>query len=1138
MKKSLLIYLSIVILCVFILASFSNVISIQNVTAQHQKKIKKKLQQHDFFQNITDFTDQSCLTAAMSSTLSVDDANPAFKIITNEPINRSTNISFLHKTDYFLTPKGIDTSVDEIVPYEQNEPPLNITVTGPSNLSNTTLYYRYSDVNFSNGYLTGISRDDTFRDGVDSNYMNYPNQCIVIDGIAYVVTCYDNALVIVDATNTSDLEEISHTTDGSYLNLPRDIAVTNDSKYCYIIDYTTHSHLTMWDISNKESPMRINQTTFTSEKGMSCILDNSNNYLYVCTQAEVRIVNITNKTSHQMNVMSTFHTGMSSRQIWLATPYKNTLYVSNYDVGYSGYGWFVYNISDKTAPLYVRTLNSSLLVNLGCPIYTQNGFDYFIFEARTHLSLFFIGYLVAWNISSDPNNPTFMWIRNAMTGNGNYSCGGIAMKDGYLFIANKNDNISGYNNGVDVWNITDIESKPTFMFRISGGGAPNYLKMEHELEFDRYGTVETIYGLSQDNDALTSMHLNWSIPLNGWVKYGIDSTYPWSFSFNFTNGTGYYKFFSIGQKSGFPAEDPPLTQDTIAHYTNLQLKANFIYTPENPTAFSKIHFTDTSTAINGTIMSWWWDFGDNYYSDLQNPEHCYCNDGTYNVTLTVTDNYSTANSAQKTISVNTPINNPPNQPSNPNPINDSTDVSVNADLNWMCSDPDGDPLVYDIYFGQSSSPPLVASNISETMFDTGVLMYNTLYYWKIVAWDNNGAYTEGAIWTFTTKASLPPVFGSPTPANGSTSQPVGLTWSIPINDPEGDQFSWTIQCSDGQSNSGTGASNGTKTLSLSGLAYGTTYTMWVNATDPAGSGVYTRNWYTFTTLSDIAPPITIIFFNGTIGENHWYMNPVTITFIATDNLSGVNYTMYKLDEDSWNIYTNPVIVSNDAEHTIKYYSIDNEGNIEDVKSSDFKIDQVPPMTTHSYSGEIGLNGWYISSGTFFLNAIDNTSGVNHTYYKIDSNTWTEYTAPVVLDADGTHTIEYYSVDNAGNEEPVKGPFTFKIDKTPPTITLKKEQIGFFEVKFTAEVNDVTSGIDRVEFSLDGVLQSNDTQSPYEWTWTGIGNHQVTATAFDMAGNSQSQSMSTPYELIQGILSIQFQFIQQILTQKLGKQLLL
>ena len=57
---------------------------------------------------------------------------------------------------------------------------------------------------------------------------------------------------------------------------------------------------------------------------------------------------------------------------------------------------------------------------------------------------------------------------------------------------------------------------------------------------------------------------------------------------------------------------------------------------------------------------------------------------------------------------------------------------------------------------------------------------------------------------------------------------------------------WTIQCSNGQTNSGTGATNGTKTLSLSGLTNNKLYKVWVNATDRTGSGLYTRRWYTFT----------------------------------------------------------------------------------------------------------------------------------------------------------------------------------------------------------------------------------------------------------------------------------------------------
>jgi len=185
---------------------------------------------------------------------------------------------------------------------------------------------------------------------------------------------------------------------------------------------------------------------------------------------------------------------------------------------------------------------------------------------------------------------------------------------------------------------------------------------------------------------------------------------------------------------------------------------------------------------------------------------------------------------------------------------------------------------------------------------------------------------------------------------------------------------------------------------------------------------------------------------------------------------------------------------------------------------------------------MGNNGWYISTVDVIFTATDTQSGVAHTFYKIDSGAWLEYTTPVQIYLDGEHSISYYSADEAGNVETSKTA-TLKIDGTSPAITLVKEKIGLNQVKFTAQVSDETSGINRVEFSLDGVLQYNDTQSPYEWTWTGFGNQTVTATVYDFAGNSMSQSMSTPVEQIQGFNTVQLQMLKLLMGLGLRKQII-
>lgn len=98
------------------------------------------------------------------------------------------------------------------------------------------------------------------------------------------------------------------------------------------------------------------------------------------------------------------------------------------------------------------------------------------------------------------------------------------------------------------------------------------------------------------------------------------------------------------------------------------------------------------------------------------------------------------------------INHPPYEPREPFPSNGSTDVSINVTLSWIGGDPDpGDIVTYDVYFGISSTPDKVVSNQSNTTFSVESLSYLTTYYWRIVSWDNHGAYTEGKLWEFTTK---------------------------------------------------------------------------------------------------------------------------------------------------------------------------------------------------------------------------------------------------------------------------------------------------------------------------------------------------------------------------------------------------
>ena len=74
-------------------------------------------------------------------------------------------------------------------------------------------------------------------------------------------------------------------------------------------------------------------------------------------------------------------------------------------------------------------------------------------------------------------------------------------------------------------------------------------------------------------------------------------------------------------------------------------------------------------------------------------------------------------------------------------------------LRWGGADADtGDVVSYDLYFGTTPTPPLIALNQTETEWFGArqVLPSGTRFYWKVIARDRSGATTEGPLWGFST----------------------------------------------------------------------------------------------------------------------------------------------------------------------------------------------------------------------------------------------------------------------------------------------------------------------------------------------------------------------------------------------------
>lgn len=180
-------------------------------------------------------------------------------------------------------------------------------------------------------------------------------------------------------------------------------------------------------------------------------------------------------------------------------------------------------------------------------------------------------------------------------------------------------------------------------------------------------------------------------------------------------------------------------------------------------------------------------------------------------------------------------------------------------------------------------------------------------------------------------------------------------------------------------------------------------------------------------INDDQPPVT-----KANAPNEWVNdNEVVVALTAIDDNSGVKATYYAVDNNEYQIGTE-FSIEKEGIHKIRYYSVDNEGNTEEVNTQEIKIDKTAPVTT--------INEVPKSSSepiTIQFSAVDTYSDVRGTYYSINNG---EYFNSNVLkiEDEGLYEIVYYSIDYAGNKE-VQQMITVSIDKTAPVIKLESEE---------------------------------------------------------------------------------------------------
>ncbi len=159
------------------------------------------------------------------------------------------------------------------------------------------------------------------------------------------------------------------------------------------------------------------------------------------------------------------------------------------------------------------------------------------------------------------------------------------------------------------------------------------------------------------------------------------------------------------------------------------------------------------------------------------------------------------------------------------------------------------------------------------------------------------------------------------------------------------------------------------------------------------------------------------------------------------------------------------------------------------------LDSIAPTTTDNSPA-----AWQKPDFTVSLTCADNPggSGCKETKYRVDGGAW-QTSNSVIINTNGDHLIEYYSSDNAGNQEAAKSVHA-KLDKTAPTISAsakKADNSAYTTGTWTNQ--NVTVHYDCADTGGSGLVSCTSDQTFSTTTATTSG------TATDNAGNNASAS---------------------------------
>jgi hypothetical protein len=211
-------------------------------------------------------------------------------------------------------------------------------------------------------------------------------------------------------------------------------------------------------------------------------------------------------------------------------------------------------------------------------------------------------------------------------------------------------------------------------------------------------------------------------------------------------------------------------------------------------------------------------------------------------------------------------------------------------------------------------------------------------------------------------------------------------------------------------------------------------------------------------------------------------------------------TYYSLNAGPRLTYAGPFPISTEGTATLQYRSVDASGHSETTKTATVRIDKSSPNSTATAPA-----GWQATPFSVTIGASDAYSGLSQTYYRVNGGAPQLYYLPVDVSVDGTTSIEYWSVDVAGNAETPKTVLG-RLDRVSPhSVSDAPTSWVHGPVSVSLTASDAASGVKRVWYRTGGgTVATYSAPIPV----SAEGSTSVEFGAIDMVGNAETTHSAT------------------------------